>query len=128
MAKNRKSQSAAIHFGPVLKVVLLCFVFGGSAVGYVWQKGQIYQLGQQIRQQEVQLAQMKDSNQKLSDQLAVLRTPTMLDRRVHELNLGLAPAQPSQIWRLPEPRYASTAGTNAVRDLAAQQSGEEAAP
>ena len=126
MAKNRKSQAAAIHFGPVLKVVLLCFLLGGSAVGYVWQKGQIYQLGQQIRQQEVQLTQMKDSNQKLRDQLAMLRTPTMLDRRARELNLGLTPAQPSQIWRLPEPAGASTANATTAPDLAARQNGEAA--
>jgi len=122
MAKNRKSQSAAIHFGPVLKVVLLCFLFGGSAVGYVWQKGQIYQLGQQIRQEEAQLTQMKDNNQKFRDQLAMLRSPTMLDRRARELNLGLAPAQPSQIWRLPEP--SSPPNTNGARDLVTRQTGD----
>ncbi|MGA3265576.1 MAG: septum formation initiator family protein [Verrucomicrobiota bacterium] len=126
MAKNRKSQSAAIHFGPVLKVVLLCFLFGGSAVGYVWQKGQIYQLGQQIRQRESQLAQMKDTNQKLRDQLAMLRSPSMLDRRARELNLGLAPAQPSQIWRLPEPSPAVPAATNSASDDDARLTAEAA--
>ena len=63
----------------------------GSAVGYVWQKSQIYQLGQQIRQREIRLAQLRDENQKLSDQLAMLRSPPMLDQRARELNLGLVP-------------------------------------
>ena len=78
-----------IRFGPALKASFLCLLIAGSAVGYVWQKSQIYQLGQQIRQQEIRLAQMKDTNQKLGDQLAMLRSPTMLDKRARELNLGL---------------------------------------
>lgn len=121
--KNRKSQSAVIRFGPALKALFLCLLIAGSAVGYVWQKSQIYQLGQQIRQREIRLAQLKDANQKLHDQLAMLRSPPMLDKRVRELNLGLGPAQPSQIWRLPEPVLASSVDQNATRRLAVRQTG-----
>ena len=103
MAKNRKNQSAAIRFGPALKALFLCLLIAGSAVGYVWQKSQIYQLGQQIRQREVRLARLQNDDRKLSDQLSILRSPTMLDRRARELNLGLAPAQPMQVLRLAEP-------------------------
>jgi cell division protein FtsB len=119
--KNRKSQSAVIRFGPALKALFLCLLIAGSAVGYVWQKSQIYQLGQQIRQRETRLKQLQDANQKLTDQLAMLRSPPMLDRRVRELNLGLAPAQPSQIWRLPEPPSVPSANENAANRLAARQ-------
>ena len=116
--KNRKSQSAVIRFGPALKALFLCLLIAGSAVGYVWQKSQIYQLGQQIRQREIRLGQIKDMNQKLCDQLAMLRSPPMLDRRSRELNLGLGPAQPSQIWRLPEPSPVSAGDQDAARRLA----------
>ena len=124
--KNRKSQSAVIRFGPALKALFLCLLIAGSAVGYVWQKSQIYQLGQQIRQRETRLKQLQDANQKLTDQLAMLRSPLMLDRRVRELNLGLAPAQPSQIWRLPEPMSVPSANENAANRLAARQVGATA--
>ncbi len=103
MAKNRKSQSAAIRFAPALKALFLCLIMAGLAVGYVWQKSQIYQLGRQITAQEHKLAQLHDENRKLSDQLAVLNSPVMLDQRVRALNLGLGPAQPTQIYRLVEP-------------------------
>ena len=103
MAKNRKNQSAAIRFGPALKALFLCLLIAGAAVGYGWQKSQIYQLGQQIRQREVRLARLQNDDRKLSDQLSILRSPTMLDRRVRELNLGLLPAQPMQVLRLAEP-------------------------
>src|ERR1039458_4451768 len=103
MAKNRRNQSAAIRFCPALKALFLCLLIAGLAVGYVWQKGQIYQLGRQITACEGRLVRLRDENQKLGDQLAVLRSPVMLDQRVRELNLGLVPAQLAQIYRLVEP-------------------------
>jgi len=103
MAKNRRNQSAAIRFVPALKALFLCLMIAGLAVGYVWQKSQIFQLGLQITSYEHQLAQLHDENRKLSDQLAVLNSPVMLDQRVRALNLGLVPAQPTQIYRLVEP-------------------------
>ena len=65
MAKNRKNQAAEIRFGPVLKVVLLCSLIGGSAIGYVWQKSQIDRLGQQIVEREKRLDQVKKDNKRL---------------------------------------------------------------
>ena len=102
MAKNRKNQAAAIRFGPALKALFLCLLIAGSAIGYVWQKNEISRLGHQISEREKRLTQLKADNKMLSDQLAVLHSPVMLDRRVRELNLGLAPAQPGQVVRLVE--------------------------
>ena len=119
MAKNQKNQSAAIRFCPALKALFLCLVIAGLAVGYVWQKGQIYQLGRQITACESRLVRLRDENQKLGDQLAVLRSPVMLDQRVRELNLGLAPAQPMQICRLAEPPQ----NENLKRQFAMRQNG-----
>jgi hypothetical protein len=123
MAKNRKNQSAAIRFGPALKALGLCLLIAGSAVGYVWQKSQIYQLGQQIRQHEIRLARLQNNNQKLSDQLSILQLPVMLDRRVRELNLGLAPAQPMQVFRVAEPAGAPPDHLKLTRQLAARSAG-----
>jgi cell division protein FtsB len=103
MAKNRKNQAAEIRFGPVLKVVLLCSLIGGSAIGYVWQKNQIDRLGDQIREREKALARVKRENETLANQIAFLRSPVMIERRAKDLNLGLAPAQPLQVVRLAEP-------------------------
>jgi cell division protein FtsB len=120
MAKSRKTQSASIRFGPALKAFFLCFLIAGSAVGYVWQKSQIYQLGRQIRQQEIRLSQLRSDNQKLTDQLAILRSPVMLDLRARQLNLGLAPAQPGQVYRLPDP-VLQVPGDNEGRQFAGRQ-------
>jgi len=119
MAKNRKHQSAAIRFGPALKAFLLCLLIGGSGIGYVWQKNQIYDLGQQIRKRELHLKDLQDQNDKLSRQLASMRSPQYLQERVKEMNLGLVPSQPSQVWYLKEP-VKSEATHN--RELASRQS------
>jgi hypothetical protein len=103
MARNRKYQSAAIRFGPALKALVLCLLIGGSGVGYVWQKNQIYQLGQQIKKREIMLEKMEDQNEKLRNKLGTMRTVQYLEKRIKELNLGLAAPQQSMVWRLPEP-------------------------
>jgi hypothetical protein len=117
MAKNRKNQSAAIRFGPALKAFFLCFVIAGSAVGYVWQKSEIYKLGRQIRQSEIRLTQLQKDNREFSRDLSALRSPLALDRRANELKLGLAPAQPAQVLRLPEPIAAPAKNENSMRQL-----------
>jgi hypothetical protein len=119
MAKNRKHQSAAIRFGPALKAILLCLLIGGSGVGYVWQKNQIYELGQQIRKREMHLKELQDQNEKLRRQMAFMRSPPFLEARNKELNLGLVAPQSSQVWYMKEPVPVST---RQPRQLAAQQS------
>ena len=102
MSKNRKNQAAAIRFGPALKASFLCLLIGGSALGYVWQKNEINRLGQQILEREKRLTQTQNDNKRLGDQIAILHSPVMLDRRAKELSLGLVPAQPLQVVRIAE--------------------------
>ena len=123
MTKGQKSQSGAIRFGPALNALFLCSAIGGSAVGYVWQKSRVYELGQQIRQSEIRLGQLKSENQKLDDQLAILRSPLALEERARQMNLGLAPAGPSQVRVLPEPDLAAS-GNRAARRFADRQVSE----
>ncbi len=125
MAKNRKNQSAAIRFGPVIWVVLLCSLFGGAGVGYVWQKGRIGELGRQISRNEKRVLDLQGQNEKLKRQLGLMRSPQFLEMRVKELGLGLVPPSSAQLWRLSEPvlepsaqadrQYAQRAGTQARR-------------
>jgi hypothetical protein len=103
MARNRKSQSAAIRFGPALKAFLLCLLIGGSGVGYVWQKEQIDKLGQQRKSRELRLEALEKLNEVLRKQLANTRSPRFLERQIKEAKLGLVPPEPSQILQLSEP-------------------------
>lgn len=103
MARNRKSQSAAIRFGPAIKALLLCLLIGGCGIGYVWQKEQISRLGRQQKERENQLKKLVLENKERTKQLADMRNPENLIAKIREMKLELAPPQPSQIWRLPEP-------------------------
>jgi cell division protein FtsL len=118
MARNRKNQAAAVRFGPLLKVVLLCSVICGSAIGYVWQKGEIARLGRSIADREKRLTQLQNDNKRLSSQIAVLHSPVMIDQRARELNLGLGPAQPGQEILLVEPAVATPDDKGDLRQLA----------
>jgi len=103
MARNRKSQSAAIRFGPAIKALLLCLLIGGFGIGYVWQKEQINRLGKQQKERENLLKKLIVENQGRTKTLADMRNPEKLISKIREMKLELVPPQPSQIWRLPEP-------------------------
>jgi uncharacterized protein HemX len=106
MAKIRKNQSgSAWYVGTALKVLVLCMAITGAAVGYVWQKGQIVRLGQQIHLREVALSQLTHNNQRMAEQIAVLNSPVKLEERAKAMNLGLDRSTPDQVVRLNEPIY-----------------------
>ncbi|MCX7866434.1 hypothetical protein [Limisphaera sp. VF-2] len=90
-------------FWPALWVAVLCLGFGALGLGYVWQQNQVDRLSREIRLREQRLAELRLQNERLRRQLATLQTPRVLEQRVRELNLGLVPAHPAQVWRLPEP-------------------------
>jgi hypothetical protein len=54
--------TGANRWGPALRAFLLCLLIGGSGVGYVWQKDQIFQLGRQIKVRELRLIHLKEQN------------------------------------------------------------------
>ncbi|MEO6035326.1 MAG: hypothetical protein ABIQ35_08735 [Verrucomicrobiota bacterium] len=106
MARNRKSQSAAVRFAPAFKALVLCLFIGGSGVGYVWYKSQIDMLGRQVKERETRFAELQRKNKMARAQLDSLTSPIALDARVKDLNkklnLGLAAPPVSQIVRLVE--------------------------
>ena len=121
MARNRKYRSAAIRFGPALKAFLLCLVIGGSGVGYVWQKNQIYELGKQIKQREQRLSTLEQQGEKSKKQLATMRTVQALEDSIKKLNLGLGQPQMSQVWHLTEPARDGTRPTTNETQYAATE-------
>ena len=103
MARNRKTQSAAVRFGPALKALLLCIFFGGAGVGYVWQKNQLHALGTQISQRERLLGELKQQNKMRRMQFELMCSAPELEARIKRLNLGLVQPTMAQRIRLPEP-------------------------
>jgi cell division protein FtsL len=118
MAKNRKNQAAAIRFGPALKALFLCLLIAGSALGFVWQKSQVYQLGRQIREKESRLAQLTRDNERLDSQIQDLSSPVKLDLQAR--SLGLGPRRPEQVVRLAETPPVPPDDKNLLRQFAAR--------
>jgi cell division protein FtsL len=121
MAKNRKNQAAAIRFGPALKALFLCLLIAGSALGFVWQKSQVYQLGRQIHEKESRLVQLQRDNERLDSQLNYLGSPVKLDLQAR--SLGLGPGRPEQVVRLAELPPASPDDKSPLRQLATRPAG-----
>ena len=101
---NRKKRSSTVRFGPALKAVLICLVTCSLGMGYVWQKQQINSLGQQIKENEIVLEELKRENKRRGDNLAYLMSPQELDARLRQLNLDLVVPKPEQIVVLQELR------------------------
>ena len=101
MGRNRKSGSA-VRFVPAMKAALICALLGVSAVGYVYQKNQLFELGRQIQAREKRLAELRDTNAKLQKDLLTLRSAKQLEKKVRELNLGLVQPAQSQILTITE--------------------------
>ena len=101
MARNRKSSSAALRFGPAVKALLLCLAIGGAGVGYVWQKTVLRELGQQQLKWERKLTDLEFKNEELRKQLSFLSSAENLKARNRAF--GLTPPPPGQVVRLPEP-------------------------
>lgn len=121
MARNRKSQSAAIRFAPALKAAVLCVLISGSGVGYVWQKDQIQRLGQAKQKREVLLHRLEYENDVLRKRLTQLYSPQVLEQRIKDLKLGLVLPQPAQIVHVVEPvPEGPNTNTNTVRQFASQ--------
>ena len=105
---NRKKRGTTVRFGPALKAVLICLVTCSLGLGYVWQKQQINSLGQQIKENEITLEELKRENKRRGDNLAYLMSPQELDARLRELNLDLVVPKPEQIVVLQELRTIET--------------------
>jgi hypothetical protein len=102
MAKNRKNQPAVVRFGPALKACVLCLFLGGSGVGYVGQKNQLYTLAGQFTELETRLDKLRRENAVRARNVDTLQTPLKLESRIQVMNLGLVAPQPEQIVRLHE--------------------------
>jgi cell division protein FtsB len=120
MGRNRKNGSAT-WLVPGAKAALICLLLGGSAIGYVYQKNQLVELGRQIQRSEQQLKALNESNTRLQRSLLTLQSTVYLENRARELKLQLAPPAQFQILTLPEtPAGNATAPAPKNRTLLAE--------
>lgn len=99
---NRKNNRSSVRFAPAFKAVLICLATCSLGLGYVWQKQHINVLGEQIKENEIKLEELRRENKRRGDTLAFLMSPQELDARQRQLNLDLQVPQPWQIVLLVE--------------------------
>ena len=116
---NRKTGKTAVRFGPALKAVLICLVTCSLGLGYVWQKQQINTLGEQIKENEINLEELRRENKRRGDRLSFLMSPQQLDARLRQLNLDLEVPRPEQIVVLVEQRETSLMAAESGRETKA---------
>jgi hypothetical protein len=87
---------------PGVKAALICLLLGGSAIGYVYQKNQLIELGKQIQKGEQRLKVLNDQNAQFARSLSTLQSTFYLEQRVKQLNLGLVQPAQSQILTIVE--------------------------
>ena len=92
-----------MRFGTVAKSLFTCICVAAVGVGYVWQKNQIYRLGDEIKKRESILLAAEKRNTMLASQLAQLKSPSFLEVRCQQYNLGLVSPRENQVVRLYEP-------------------------
>lgn len=99
---GRKEKKAGLPTMGLVSIALLC-VFGAVVgCGYLWNKGQIDELGKQIRYYEMRLEEARRKRLTLDRTYTAMCSPADLDDRVRRMGLELGPPQPDQIVRLPD--------------------------
>ena len=85
------------------KSLITCSAAAAIGLCYVWQKNQIYHLGDEIKRRESVLTAAEKRNVMLAAQLAQLKSPARLEARCQHYNLHLSAPRENQIVRLYEP-------------------------
>jgi cell division protein FtsB len=101
MRRNCKRES--LRLGTVARSVVTCVCVAVIGLAYVWQKNQIYRLGDELKKREATLAAAEKRYTMLAAQLAQLKSPSLLEASCQQYNLGLIAPREVQMVRLYEP-------------------------
>jgi len=87
------------------KWLLVCAVIVTIGFRYISQTNAIQKLGDDIRQHEQRLDALRKRHVVLTDQVAGLKAPRVIDAKCRMWNLGLGVPRQSQIVRVPDPMH-----------------------
>lgn len=101
MRRNRKREP--LRLGSVARSLMVCGCIAVAGLTYVYQKNQIYRLGDDVKKREGTLLALDKRNSMLAAQLAQFKAPAYLEARCQQYSLGLTAPRDTQVVRLPEP-------------------------
>ena len=100
--RNSRLKKRRLHMTKkqILLIVLMLFFFMGSGISYVWSNFERTQIGYDLSQLKKEEMRLREINQKLKLELALLKSPQNLEAKALK-NLGLRQPTPEQIVLLP---------------------------
>ena len=100
---NRRRTSNPVQFGTMGRWLLTLFVVGAAGLFYVHVKNQQFALGEEIRQVERRIKQVRADNEVLLARITELSSRRALQQRIAEGFISVKPIQDNQIARLVPP-------------------------
>lgn len=85
------------------KITLLCAILTSSLLLYVHERVEMLRVSYHIHQKSVELSQRSEEYRRLTFEVAHLRSPQALEKRIDELSLALTLPKQIQVLRVPEP-------------------------
>jgi hypothetical protein len=96
---RRKRERSPLTPRQIFLVSLMLLLFMGSGIGYVWSNFEGTQIGYDVSRLQQEELRLKELNQKLRLELALLKSPQYLEEATR--HMGLKAASPEQIIILP---------------------------
>jgi len=98
-SRVKKKGSFYFTHRQIILITVMLFIFLGSGISYVWSNFEGTQIGFNLSRLQQQEIELKEFNQKLTIELATLKSPQSLEEAAQKL--GLIEALPKQIIILP---------------------------
>lgn len=96
---RRKRECPRLTPRQIFAVTLMLLLFMGSGIGYVWSNFEGTQIGYDVSRLQQEELRLRELNQKLRVELALLKSPQYLEEATR--HMGLKAASPEQIIILP---------------------------
>lgn len=109
-APNRRKQVNPVNCSSLFRLILLAVFAGGAGLFYVSIKNQQFALGEQIRQTERRIKEVRASNEVLLARVTELSSRRALQQRIAEGFIAVRPIADIAIARLTPPVEAAADG------------------
>jgi len=100
---RRRNKSHQLPLFPICKIILLAVFVAVAGVSYVYLKIQQHGLGDELRQIERELTEVRSYNEVLQAQISGLTSRRALQERLNEGFINLVPIEDNRIARLLPP-------------------------
>lgn len=107
---NRRKQVNPVHFSSLVRWLVVALLCGTAGLFYVYIKNQQFALGEEIRQVERKIREVRAANEVLLARVTELSSRRVLQQRVADGFISVKPIQDIAIARLSPPVEATRDG------------------